>query len=354
MVRMTQLRVLIVGAGNAARLWLRPALGTPKVEVVAVVDEIPERAAALLAEQDSRLPVYGSLPEALSELSPGLVVDLTPPGSRRAVAEPAFAAGCDVIAEKPLAETVAEAGRLIELADRHGRRLAVMQNRRFHPAMRRLRELAAGGELGDLTLVSCDLHRAVDAFGRLAEHPAPLLSDMAIHEFDQARYLVGADPLRVVTAQSAVPGSGWSGATVAACTFEFPGGVLFSYRGSWASAGLESTWFAAWRLDGREAAASWDGDRSIVMERLTGHTDQGPQFARAPVELGEGTNDHPASVPALLRAMARPGPLETDAHDNLTSLAMVEAAIESARCDGWVEIADVLSRARPLAPPSTP
>ena len=330
--------VVLVGAGNACRLWLRPAMSTPDVEVVCLVDQVPERASGLLAEHGVELAVGNDLNAALEQHRPQLVVDMTPPLERVEIAAAAFAAGCDVIVEKPLAVGVPEADALIALADAAGRRIAVMQNHRFHPGARALRDLVAAGELGDLVTVSGELHRAVEAFDRLAGHPWPVLADMAIHDFDQARHVTGGEPHSVLTVQAAVPGSGFAGATVVACTFRFEGGLLFRYTASWSAAGLETPWFGTWRLDGRRAAATWDGAGTVVVERLIGHGPEGPVFEREPIALANEPNDHPAAVPALLRQMAAGGPVETEARDNIRSLAMVDAAIASAREGNWARI----------------
>jgi predicted dehydrogenase len=333
------MRVALVGAGNACRLWLRPALESRDAEVVCLVDQVPERATAVLAEHNATLTVVRDLGAALEAYRPQLVVDLTPPEGRAAIARAAFAAGCDVIVEKPLAVSASDAAGLIAAADAAGRRLAVMQNHRFHPGARTLRDLVASGELGDLVAVSGELHRAVEAFDRLGGHPSPVLADMAIHDFDQARHLSRREPRSVLAVQEAVPGSGFAGATVVHCVFRFEGGLVFRYSGSWSAAGLETPWFGRWRVDGLRAAATWDGASTLVVERLTGHGAEGPEFARETVALPDEPNDHPAAVPALLRQMAAGVPLETDAHDNVRSLAMVDAAIASAREGAiWVDL----------------
>jgi predicted dehydrogenase len=161
---------------------------------------------------------------------------------------------------------------------------------------------------------------------------------MAIHAFDQARNLLGADAERVLTHELRPPESGFGGAPVSLCTFELAGGAVFAYRGSWAAAGHETPWFGRWRVDGTRAAARWEGTGSPVVERLTGQTPQGTAFERS--ELGGETdpNDHPAAVPALLRRLVRGEPAETEAADNLRSLAMVTAAVESAERGGWVDV----------------
>jgi predicted dehydrogenase len=310
----------------------------PDIEVRALIDVDTDRAEGLVAEYGVNVPVRADLAAAIAELRPRVVVDLTPPAVRRTVAEAAFAGGCDVIAEKPLAESVVRARELVDLARRSGRRLVVMQNHRFHPAAGRLREWVRSGEAGRVMFLDCELHRAVEPFPRVESLPSPLLADMAIHAFDQARNLAGADAVRVSCRELRPPEAGFAGAPVALCTFELEGGATFTYRGSWAAAGHETPWFGRWRIDGTAAAARWEGSGSPVVERLAGHTPEGPRFERRTLAGEIDPNDHPAAVPALLRAVIDGEPAPTEAADNIRSLAMVEAAIGAARAGGWVKV----------------
>lgn len=335
---MSGVAVVLVGAGDACRLWLPVVAAMPDAELRGLVDIDAERARGLLAEHGLDVPVRTDLRAAIAELRPAVVADLTPPASRRAVAEAAFAAGCDVIAEKPLAESVAEARELVGLAAAAGRRLVVMQNHRFHPAAERLREWIRSGAGGRIVLLDCELHRAVEPFPRVEALPSPLLADMAIHAFDKARNLTGRDPLRVLCREVRPAESGFAGAPVALCTFELEDGVVFTYRGSWAAAGHETPWFGRWRVDGTLAAARWEGTGAPVVERLLEHTPEGPRFERTPLAGDTDPNDHPAAVPALLRLLASGAPAPTEAADNIRSLAMVHAAIAAARDGGWVAV----------------
>lgn len=329
--------VVIVGAGDAANLWLPPVSRLWWVELDALVDLDEERAREALERHGVHAPVRGDL-AAIGELRPRIVVDLTPSSNRRNVAEAAFGAGADVVAEEPLAESVQAAHELVQLADDAGRRLVVMQNHRYHPAVERLRRWVREGGAGQPVLLDCELHRAVEPFDRVAELPSPLLAGMAIHAFDQARNLLGLEPTRVIAHEVRPPHSRFTGADVATCTFDFEGGVRFTYRGSWAATGHETPWSGRWRIDGTEGCARWEDGSPPVVERLTAQPEHVPQFAREELDVDPAPNDHPAAVPALLEGLAAGDALPTEARDNIRSLAMVEAAIESCRSGGWVDV----------------
>jgi predicted dehydrogenase len=332
-------RVLLVGAGAVCGLWLPVVARMADAELCALVDLDPARARALLAAHGVEAAVETHVAAALARHRPAIVADLTPPASRRAVDEAAFAAGCDVIAEKPLAGSLDEGRALVGLADAAGRRLVVMQNHRHHPGARALRAAVAAGQLGDVALVAGELHRRVERFERAAAMAHPFLGDMAIHDFDQARHLTGREPERVLVHERNPAGSEFPSGAVAVCTFLMTGGCVFSYRGSWAAGGLETPWFGEWRVDGSRASARWDGAGRPVVETFERHTEAGPQFSRRELEVAPGPNDHPAAVPALIGALAAGEPVDSEARDNLRSLAMVTAAIESAERGQWVEVA---------------
>jgi predicted dehydrogenase len=336
-----KIAAVVVGANNAAQLWLPTLRDHPLIAVRALADLDRDLARRRIDEHRLCCAPAGGLDEALAgpAADARLVIDLTPPATRVAIARIAFAHGCDVFGEKPLAPSLADAAALVDLARAAGRRYAVMQNRRFHPGMRSLRAAVESGLLGRVHSVDADFRKTVPAEGRLGAMASPLLADMAIHTFDQARYLVGDRPARVHAHEWSPPHSPFAGDAAAVCTFEFAGGCVFSYRGSWVATGQETPWFSAWRLMGSEGTASWDGDGVPEAEVVTGHGPYGPVTEPRPLPSpADARTEHPGAIDAMLRALADGTPFPTDAADNVASLAMVDAVLRSSRAGAWVEI----------------
>ena len=314
---------------------------SPLVDVAALVDLDRSRAETAAAVHSLDCAIDDDLGEALSREQAAVLLDLTPPVRRLANARTAFARGCDVIGEKPMGATLADAALIVVESRRTGRRFATMQNHRFHPGMRALRAAVAGGGLGQLALVSAELRKSVPAVGWRQASRNPLLTDMAIHTFDQTRYLIGADPVRVRARSLTRTGGG-----VALAEAEFPGEVVLSYRGSWEAPGSHTSWYGAWTLDGSRATAVWDGEGAPYLTATSDDADGVPRDdVRALDAPGSGTHGHPAAIEALLGSLAAGEALETDCADNLQSMAMVHAAIASTESGGWVEVADVLRSA---------
>jgi predicted dehydrogenase len=145
---------VVVGLGFVSRFWLPVLQQQDDVELHAAVEPDEERA----ARHELGCRVVHDLDDALDGAN--LVVNLTPPQFHRDVIERALRAGCDVLTEKPLAATLEDALALARLSEQSGHVLSVLQNRRFVPAIRRLREAVAEGTIGTPVLLCADMFMA--------------------------------------------------------------------------------------------------------------------------------------------------------------------------------------------------
>ena len=147
-----------------------------------------------------------------------------------------------VLGEKPLADNMADARRMVAAAQEAGLLFAVIQNRRYDENLRRLRAFLESGAIGQLTTVNSDFYLGVH-FGGFRDHMAHvLLSDMAIHTFDAARYLSGSEPCSVYCHEWNPAGSWYDRDASAVAIFEMSEGLVYTYRGSWCSEGLNTSW----------------------------------------------------------------------------------------------------------------
>lgn len=101
---------------------------------------------------------------ALIEMRPDVVHLLTPPDTHLAIALPLLRAGIDVLAEKPLASTLAACRELRDAAAESGAILGVSHNQLFYRPWERARDMIRDGRIGDI--------RSVDVVGR---HPMGFL-----------------------------------------------------------------------------------------------------------------------------------------------------------------------------------
>lgn len=110
--------VAFVGCGYVADFYARTLAGHANLELVGVCDRDPERLARF--SRHHRVRAFHSLDELLEERRVSIVVNLTNPISHFEVSQRALEAGRHVYSEKPLAMTLAESRRLVELARERG------------------------------------------------------------------------------------------------------------------------------------------------------------------------------------------------------------------------------------------
>lgn len=231
------LRVGLIGLGEIAVHGHLPALAAhPRARLVAVADLEPDRLA--LAPPDARC---GTDPAALlADAELDAVVIATPPAATAGLVEAALGAGKWVLAEKPLALSLA-AAEAVARTPGAAERLQIGLTYRHHPAVERLRGLIRDGALGSPLLIQaaiCDEPYDPDGAPaatarrlRSLERVPPIVSD-GVHACDRIGYLLGEAPVDV---------SGWALRTDPSfATANVNGGVLTYADGSVAR--LEVVW----------------------------------------------------------------------------------------------------------------
>ncbi|CAM3634088.1 Gfo/Idh/MocA family oxidoreductase [Cohnella lubricantis] len=327
-------RVAVAGCGGMARTWVEYAWKREDTEIVALVDIHLEAARSMADRYGLTCGTYADLAEAIEASGANLVFDVTIPSTHHRIAQTALEAGCHVFGEKPMAATMEEARDLIRIAEQSGKSHAVMQNRRYNASIRALRALIGAGTIGRVGYIGADFFLGPHFGGFRDAMDSPLILDMAIHTFDQARFITGADPVSVYCHEFNVPGSWYAGNASAICIFEMSDGSVFCYRGSWSAEGAPTSWESSWRITGERGTAIWDGDQAPYAE--VAEEGQDGKFLRdsvkveAPLEW-TGRDGHAGCLDEMFASLAEGRRAETDGRDNIHSMAMVLGAIESAR-----------------------
>ena len=145
-------RVALVGAGRIAAVHHGYAKNVSNATVVACCDADRDRAEEF-AQQRNIPAFYDDLEEMLRKEQPNIVHIVTPPATHASLAITAMEAGANVLVEKPMAMSVEDCDRMIEAADRYGRRICVDHNRLFDPVMLKARQLVDSGALGEVVNV---------------------------------------------------------------------------------------------------------------------------------------------------------------------------------------------------------
>jgi UDP-N-acetylglucosamine 3-dehydrogenase len=182
------LPVAVVGAGNMGRHHARNYARLEDASLRAIVDRDLERARSLADRYGAA--AFTDVEEMLRATPDVVAASVAVPTSLHAeVAGSLLSEGKHVLVEKPIAPTVEEADRLIDLAAENSVVLAVGHVERFNPAVRELKHLIDDGRMGSpLSLVA----RRV---GLMAPQirDANVIVDLAVHDIDIFCYLLDAE-----------------------------------------------------------------------------------------------------------------------------------------------------------------
>ena len=326
-------KAVLVGCGGITRAWLAAVREFSDVEIAGLVDIRPEAVRRVREEYDLHPVAEGDdLERVIRESGADTVFDCTVPSAHPQVTRTALGCGCDVLGEKPMAEDMESARAMLAAARSTGRTYAVIQNRRYNAQIIRYRDTIRDGGIGPLTTLNGDFYIGAHFGGFRDQMQHVLLVDMAIHTFDQARFLSGADPVSVYCREWNPKGSWYRHGASAVAIFEMTGGLVFTYRGSWCAEGMNTAWECTWRAIGERGTVVWDGAEAVSGERVAGAEGFRRLLEPAPVaEAGEPAHvGHAGVIREFLDALAAGGVPETVCTDNIKSLAMVFAAVESA------------------------
>lgn len=221
-------KLAVAGAGLIGSKHARLVHGQPECSLVGICDPDPGRRS--LAEE-LEVPFYRDLSDLLEEQQPEGAIVATPNGTHLAVAEVCAAKGVDLLIEKPIADTLTAALKIVEVGAASGCRILVGHHRRHNPLIGEARSQVQGGALGRLiaasmmwTLLKPAEYFQVDWRCRRPQG-GPLLINL-IHELDILRYICGE--IRQVYAQSASMARGLEVEDTLSITLSFADGALGS------------------------------------------------------------------------------------------------------------------------------
>lgn len=149
---MDKVRIGIIGCGGIANNKHMPALKKlPDVEMVAFCDIIVERAEKAAKEYGIEgAKVYEDYKELLKDETIDVVHVLTPNREHSFITVDALEAGKHVMCEKPMAINTAEAQKMIDAANRTGKKLTIGYQNRYRPDSWYLKRACDNGDLGEI------------------------------------------------------------------------------------------------------------------------------------------------------------------------------------------------------------
>ena len=182
---------------------------TERAELRAVASRSAERASEYARNQG--IPHgFGSYEELLADPEIDAVYISLPNSQHVEWTVRAAAAGKHVLCEKPLALTAEEVDRMAAASRDHGVIVQEAAMYRFHPQTREVRDLVAGGAVGEVRLIQCNFGFTLTNVGDIRLEPdlgGGALWDIGSYPVSFARTVLGAEPVAVAGWQ-APPESG--------------------------------------------------------------------------------------------------------------------------------------------------
>lgn len=294
---------LVVGGGSIGQRHLKNLASLGAGRLIAVDPDATRRDAV----ERLGAKAYADLDDGLAE-KPEIAVIATPPARHADALIAAVEAGAHVLVEKPLEATREAAERARDAARRHDRVVWVGYQFRFHPAVRRLRELVASGAIGTPLLLRAEVGQYLPdwrpqqdyraSYNASRELGGGIILD-ASHEIDYARLLVGE-----ITGVSAMAGK-LSALDIevedaAVITVRFASGAL----GEWHFDTIQRAYTRGAKLVGEEGTLVWDWPSTVrVFRAATGQW----EAETLPFEMNDLYRDEMAGFLRATRGVAGAG-----------------------------------------------
>ena len=325
----------VIGYGYWGPNLVRNFAELPDVRVAWVTDLRSDRLVAVTARHPAT-KVSTDHRDVIRDPSVDAVVIATPVRTHFELGLAALRAGKHVLMEKPLASTSDEACQLLDEAGRRDLTVMVDHTFVFTPAVQKMRELALGGELGDI-----HYYDSVRINLGVFQHDVNVLWDLAVHDLSIMDFVLGCRPVAVsATGLAHVPGSPEN---IAYLTMFFDGRLIAHVHVNWlAPVKIRRTLLGGSRrmlvFDDLEASEKLKVyDRGISVDHNPDKVDL--------VRIGYRTGDMWAPQLAIREAlhiaarhfidvMTARIPSISDAHAGVRVLRILEAATQSMASQG--------------------
>lgn len=320
------------------RVWTDRVAESDLWEAAAYVDTNKQNLVAAAERHGmSKRGCFSSLEEALQRVEADALLDVTPQQFRKGVCCAAFAWGLHVLSEKPLADSLRNAQRIVSSAAKSGRTYMVAQNYRYQAVVQTVKRFVASGRLGTPGYAGIQFHKGPH-FGGFREKMAyPLVLDMSIHHFDLLRCVFGGDITAVQAASIDAPWNWNKGDATVMAELKLSVGVTANYFGSWVAAGAETPWNANWRIEGSKGVLLWENDALWFSNKPSN---------RRKVPLIKWPVVHQAYLlRAFSEALDAGAEPETSGRLNLNSLAATYAVVQAAKTGARVMVNETLEAA---------
>jgi predicted dehydrogenase len=330
------LKGICIGAGYFSRYQYEAWARIPEVEILAVCNRNQDKARDVaMAYGISRAAAWDELGTLLDDLEPDFVDIITPPETHLKAVQLAAERGIHVICQKPLAPTLEESRRIVQIAREANIRFLVHENWRWQPWYREIKRQLDAGALGELFSISVrmrmgdgwqpDAYLARQPFFRT--YPRLLVYETAVHFLDTFRFLGG--DIESIYAQLSQRNADIAGEDAAIITATFASGataLLDASRYNESDAADARYTFGTVRVDGSKGHIELDLEGELTFKPL-GQPPRPIDYEHS--RQGFGGDCVYALQRRFTDCMLNDLPFESTGEDYLKTIALVEACYES-------------------------
>lgn len=313
-------RVGIIGCGGIANGKHMPSIkAINRADMVAFCDLIEERAVKAAKEYGTPdAKVYTDYKELLKDESIEVIHVCTPNRMHAEISIAAMEAGKDVMCEKPMAKTAADARAMVEAAHRTGRKLTIGYQHRSKAEAIYLKNVIDRGDLGEIYYAHSYAirRRGTPNWGvflnEYEQGGGPLI-DIATHSLDLTLYLMNNYEPRMVVGtcykkvENPEEGNPWGGWPEGANTMEdaafgfivMKNGATINLESSWALNTIEPVPEGSVQLCGTKAGAQIKNGVSINKAEFGKLVDIKPEMGAGGVAFYDGV----AATPPITEQM---------------------------------------------------
>jgi myo-inositol 2-dehydrogenase/D-chiro-inositol 1-dehydrogenase len=189
------IRVAVLGAGRIGQIHAANVAASRRARLVAVADPIAAAGASLAERLNCEATTDAEALIARADVD--AIVIGTPSDTHARLMLLAAHAGKAVLCEKPVDNDLAKADAAVKELEALDARVMMAFNRRFDPSNIELRRAIDAGEIGDVRQVIITSRDPGLPPRDYVAHSGGIFRDMAIHDFDMARFLLGEEPVEI-------------------------------------------------------------------------------------------------------------------------------------------------------------
>ena len=195
-------RLGLIGAGRMGQTHLRALADSEDVAITALAEPVD----ALRTQASDTFGVVGfaTLEEMLDAGGIDGALIVTPSDSHVTVIEQVAAATLPILCEKPCGVSSSDTRSARQLVQSAGVALQIAYWRRFVPELQVIRERIVDGSFGEILSITCLQWDGEPPAAAFRARSGGIFVDMGVHEFDQARWLMGSDLTKLRAVASSV------------------------------------------------------------------------------------------------------------------------------------------------------